>query len=330
MERKRARIIYNPSSGKEILRNHLPDMLDILENGGFETSCHATKGSEDTMEAARQASFHQFDLVVAAGGDGTINEVINGLSRCEYRPPLGIIPAGTTNDLGRALRLPRHPIEACKVIIEQNYVPLDVGKVTAISEEMANSESYFINIAACGRLTEISYEVPSKLKTILGQLAYYMKGFEKLPQIRPIHLDLDSPEYSFSGKVMLCLIANSSSVAGFHRIAPDAKIDDGVFDVLLVKTMSIPELIRLATLALRGEHIASDRIDYFHTNHLVVKSDEQVDLNLDGEYGGALPRQFQVLKHHLQVAVKNNIQAISGNESDSDEMVEYMIEESLR
>jgi diacylglycerol kinase (ATP) len=305
MRRKRARLIYNPTSGKEVLRSKLPDLLNILEEGGFEASCHATKGAEDAVIAARNACADRFDLVIAAGGDGTINEVINGMSACDHRPPLGIIPAGTTNDLGRALRLPRDPIQACKVIVQQHFLPLDVGKVTRVEgDDLASDVQYFVNIAACGKLTEISYKVPSKLKTLLGQLAYYMKGLEKLPQVRPIYLDIESEEFRYSGKVMLCMIANSTSVAGFERLAPNARLDDGLFDVLIAKKMSIPELIRNAALAFRGEHINSDKVEYFQTKHLTIRCQGEVDLNLDGEYGGQLPRQFEMLKHHLQVAVR--------------------------
>ncbi|MBL0385831.1 diacylglycerol kinase [Tumebacillus sp. ITR2] len=292
--RPRARLIYNPSAGKEALLHSVPHILDYLEQGGLEVSTSMTHGPNDGVAAAKQACEEGFDLVIAAGGDGTINEVINGLSQMEKRPTLGILPGGTTNDLARALRLPRDLRSACEIILQGHRVPLDVGRV---------GDGFFINIAGCGRLTEITYEVPSKLKTHLGQLAYYVKGLEKLPFLKPIEIDIDSPDFAYEGKAMLCLIANSNSIGGFEKLAPNASLHDGVFDVIIVKPCKMPELIRLATLALRGEHLNSDRVIYFHTDRLTVSSPEEVELNLDGEYGGPLPQEFACLKHHLEVLV---------------------------
>ncbi|BCJ87106.1 diacylglycerol kinase [Effusibacillus dendaii] len=294
MVKQRARLIYNPSSGKEMMRQQLPEILDIFDSAGLETTCHMTKNSDDTVEAAKRAAEEAYDLVIAAGGDGTVNEVVNGLSPFEVRPLLGILPAGTSNDLSRALGLPRDLKEAARRITDLQYKPLDVGQV---------NDRFFINIAGCGRITEITYEVPSRMKTALGQLAYYMKGLEKIPQLGAIHLEIEAASFGFSGKAMLCLICNSNRVGGFENIAPDANLADGLFDVMVVKQASIPDMIRLATQALRGEHVHNERVLYFQTEWLKVTSKEKVELNLDGEYGGTLPKEFRVLKHHLQVVV---------------------------
>ena len=294
MKRPRARLIYNPSAGKEAMRLGLPDILDILESGGYEVSTAMTHGSGDATVAARQACEDRFDYIFAAGGDGTINEVINGMARMDHRPTLGIIPAGTTNDLGRALNLPRDIRRAAEVLTEQHIVPMDIGQV---------GDGYFINIAAMGRITEITFDVSPKLKTYLGRLAYYAKGFEKLPWVRPVHLKVESPDASFEGSVMLCLIANSNSIAGFEKMVPDASLRDGLFDVLVVESCSVPELMRLASLAMKGEHFKSERVQHFKTDQLSVTSHDLVEINLDGENGGPVPRTFSCLKHHLNVLV---------------------------
>jgi diacylglycerol kinase (ATP) len=292
--KQRARLIYNPSSGKEMIRQFLPEILDIFESAGLETSCHMTKNAADTIEAARRAAADKFDYVIAAGGDGTVNEVVNGLSGAPVRPILGILPAGTSNDLARALGLPRDLLEAAKQLAGLRVRPLDVGQA---------NDDYFINIAACGRITEITYEVPSKMKTALGQLAYYMKGLEKIPQLRAIPLEIEADNFGFTGKAMLCLICNSNRVGGFEKLAPEAELDDGLFDVIIVKQAKLPDVVRIATKALRGEHIHSERVVYFKTDWLRVTSEEPVDLNLDGEFGGSLPKEFRVRKHHLRVLV---------------------------
>ena len=165
--KKRARIIYNPTSGRELFKRALPDVLIKLEQAGYETSAHATTSAGDATYAAKEALKHDYDVIIAAGGDGTLNEVINGIAEATNRPKLGLIPMGTVNDFGRALLIPNDIMEAVDTIIKGDLVPVDVGKM---------NNRYFINIAGGGKITEVSYEAPSKLKTMVGPLAYYIKG----------------------------------------------------------------------------------------------------------------------------------------------------------
>ena len=147
---KRARIIYNPTSGREIFKKNLPEVLQKLEQAGYETSCHATTCAGDATEAAKVAVERRFDVVIAAGGDGTINEVVNGIAGQDYRPQLGIIPVGTTNDFARAINVPRTIEGAIDVIVEGVTKPIDLGCVTNDGET-----HYFVNIAGGGRLTHM-------------------------------------------------------------------------------------------------------------------------------------------------------------------------------
>ena len=124
---KRARIIYNPTSGREAFKKHLPEVLEKLEKAGYEASCHATTGAGDATKAAIEAVEREFDIVIACGGDGTLNEVVAGISQCEKRPKLGLIPMGTTNDFARAVHIPRNVEEAINIIIKGDSIPVDVG-----------------------------------------------------------------------------------------------------------------------------------------------------------------------------------------------------------
>ncbi|RFB10238.1 diacylglycerol kinase [Bacillus sp. HNG] len=291
---KRARIIYNPTSGRELFKRHLPEVLEKLERAGYETSCHATTGAGDATNAARIAVERKYDLVIAAGGDGTINEVVNGLAEQEYRPTLGIIPVGTTNDFARAIGVPRNIEGACDVIIEGNSVPIDIGRI---------NDKYFINIAGGGRLTELTYEVPSKLKTMLGQLAYYLKGMEMLPSIRPTEVSIEYDGKLYEGEIMLFLVSLTNSVGGFEKLAPDSSLNDGLFDLLILKKANLADFIKVATLAIRGEHINDPHVIYTKANRVKVNPTEKMQINLDGEYGGLLPGEFVNLYQHINVLV---------------------------
>ncbi|ART74970.1 diacylglycerol kinase [Sutcliffiella horikoshii] len=292
---KRARVIYNPTSGRELFKKHLPEVLVRLEKAGYEASCHATTGHGDATEAARLAVERRYELVVAAGGDGTINEVVNGMAEQDYRPQLGIIPVGTTNDFARALDLPRDDILACvDVIAEGVPMPVDIGKA---------NEQYFMNIAGGGKMTELSYEVPIKMKTMLGQLAYYLKGIEMLPSIRPTNVTIEYDGKIFEGEIMLFLVSLSNSVGGFEKLAPDSCMNDGMFDMIILKKANIADFIRIASMALRGDHVKDDLVIYTKANRVKVNTQEKMQLNLDGEYGGLLPGEFVNLYRHLDVLV---------------------------
>lgn len=278
MNMKRARIIYNPTSGREVFKRELAEVLKRFEQAGYETSTHATTCEGDGVQAARYAVEQKFDLIIAAGGDGTVNEVVQGIAEQDYRPQLAIIPVGTTNDFARALGIPREIQKAVDVILEHNVRSLDIGKV---------NDQYFMNIAGGGKLTELTYEVPSKLKTMLGQLAYYLKGIEMLPSLKPTKVKIEYDGKVLEEEIMLFLVSNTNSVGGFEKLAPAAKMDDGYFDLVILKKANLAEFIRIATLATRGAHLEDKHIFYTKANRIKVHSEEKMQLNLDGgEYGG--------------------------------------------
>lgn len=296
MMRKRCRIIYNPTSGREAMKNDLVHILDVLEKAGYETSAFATTAEENSAQnEARRAAEDGFEVIIAAGGDGTINEVVNGIAPLENPPKLGILPAGTTNDYARALKIPREsPLEAAKVIANGKTIKMDIGKA---------NEHYFVNIAAGGVLSEVTYRVPSELKSLFGYLAYLVKGAELLPQIKPIDLHVEYDDGVYDGKASMFFLALTNSIGGFEQIVPDASLDDGKFTLILVKTSNLVNIMQLITKVLNGKHIDDDRILYVKSNKVVVqtKADEEMMINIDGEYGGDTPMTFVDLKQHLEI-----------------------------
>ena len=294
---KRARIIYNPTSGRELFRKHLPEVLEKLEVAGYETSCHATTCEGDAVQAAEYAVERGFDLVIAAGGDGTLNEVVTGISPFENRPKIGLIPMGTTNDFARALRIPRDIVKAVDIILAGETIPVDVGIV---------NDRHFINIAGGGKMTELTYDVPSKLKTVLGQLAYYLKGIEMLPSIRASHLKIEYDGGLFEGEAMMFLVGLTNSVGGFEKLAPDSSINDGKFTLMILRKCNIAEFIRLATLAIGGNHLDDPLVIYRKASNIKVTAEDKVQLNLDGEYGGDVPAVFKNLYRHIEMFVPIN------------------------
>lgn len=290
---KRARLIYNPTAGRELVEKQLPQLLLRFEKAGYETSCYATDQGWSAQKEAKLAAERGFDLVIAAGGDGTIHEVVNGLVEHSKPPKLAILPCGTTNDLARALRLPKNLKHASDVVAGGKTVAVDVGKF---------GDRYFINVAAAGKVTEVTYEAKRRMKTVMGPLAYYVKAIEKLGELHhafPIKLKADENE--FENEALLVIIANSVSVGGFRQLAPAADMCDGLLDVLIVPKSNITDLLQLTALAMRGKHIESGQLIYFQTNRLDIDTSTPLKLNLDGELGGNFTGTVEILPRRLEI-----------------------------
>lgn len=296
--RKRARIIYNPTSGKEMFKRALPDVLIKLEKAEYETSAYATERAGDATKEAERALEQEYDLLIVAGGDGTLNEVVNGIAEQPNRPKLGIIPMGTVNDFGRALHLPSNIMKAVDVIVNGHTTQVDIGKMNS---------RYFINLAAGGKLTEVSYETPSKLKSIVGPFAYYIKGFEMLPQMKAVDIRIEYDDEIFQGEALLFLLGLTNSMAGFEKLVPDAKLDDGYFTLIIVEKANLAELGHIMTLASRGEHTKHPKVIYKKAKSVSISSFANMQLNVDGEYGGKLPGNFLNLERHIEVFTPDDI-----------------------
>ncbi|HFU4458932.1 TPA: diacylglycerol kinase family lipid kinase [Streptococcus suis] len=337
-ERKRARLIYNPTSGQEIMKKNVAEVLDILEGFGYETSAFQTTPEKDSAKnEARRAALAGFDLVIAAGGDGTINEVVNGIAPLEKRPKMAIIPTGTTNDYARALKVPRgNPVEAAKLIGKNQTILMDIG-LAKNHKKGVYQEHYFINIAAAGTLTELTYSVPSQLKTMFGYLAYVVKGAELLPQVQftPVRVRHDGGV--FEGSVSMIFVALTNSIGGFEQIVPDAKLDDGNFTLIMVKTGNLFEILHLIGQVLDGgKHIESDLIEYIKTQHLTIENldpDSRLLINLDGEFGGDAPVELFNLQNHIEFfadtdLVSDEAITLDTEQVNRENMTKRFIEES--
>ncbi|HFI0835785.1 TPA: diacylglycerol kinase family lipid kinase [Streptococcus suis] len=337
-ERKRARLIYNPTSGQEIMKKNVAEVLDILEGFGYETSAFQTTPEKDSAKnEARRAALAGFDLVIAAGGDGTINEVVNGIAPLEKRPKMAIIPTGTTNDYARALKVPRgNPVEAAKLIGKNQTILMDIG-LAKNHKKGVYQEHYFINIAAAGTLTELTYSVPSQLKTMFGYLAYVVKGAELLPQVQFTPVRVSHDQGIFEGSVSMIFVALTNSIGGFEQIVPDAKLDDGNFTLLMVKTGNLFEILHLIRQVLDGgKHIDSDLIEYIKTQHLTIENldpDSRLLINLDGEFGGDAPVELFNLQNHIEFfadtdLVSDEAITLDTEQVNRENMTKRFIEES--
>lgn len=296
----RARIIINPSSGRQTLQRKAVRLIDRLLTEGTLTHVDTveTQKGGDAYLAARYFQEWQFDLIVAIGGDGTVNEVISGLLDGQHQLPLAIIPAGTVNDFAYALDLPKTEVKLARMIKKLKTRPIDVGR--------ANNR-YFLNVAAAGLLTDVAYKVPSDSKTVLGKLAYVLEGAKDLTQqtIEPIRLKISSPLHDLDEEILLILVSNTSSVGGFRNFAPQASVSDGLLDVIIVHRQNIFEILPLLVQLVNGVHVTHPKITYFQTDRIKIECFERCPLavDLDGEKGDPLPLEISVIPAAIHLIV---------------------------
>lgn len=293
-------MIYNPVSGHEQMLGSVAGILNILEQAGFEASAYQTTPEPlSAQKEATRCALADFDLIVGAGGDGTISEVVNGVAPLEKRPKLAVIPAGTTNDFARALKIPRDDlVDAAKVILKGKTRKMDIGLA---------GDKYFMNIAASGSMTELTYGVPSEMKSIFGYSAYLLKGAEMLPHMSSHKMRLTYDDGVYEGELSMFLLGMTNSMGGFEQIMPDAELSDGLFQLIVVKTANPVDVLRLMAMALNGKHVNEPKIIYTKTRSLKVEvldeSTEKIPVNLDGELGGYLPIEFKNLQQHIEFYV---------------------------
>lgn len=281
---KKLLFIYNPKSGKAQIKSRLSDILDLFVRNGYLVTVYPTQKSRDAMRVAKELG-GDFDRIVCSGGDGTLDEVITGLRRGNHKVPVGYIPSGSTNDFGNSLGIPKDMTQAAGTAVTGKEFACDLGTF---------NDGIFVYIAAFGIFTDVSYETNQQMKNVLGHVAYLLEGMKRIPQIRTYKLVFNCEEMQIEGEFIFGMITNSTSVGGFKRITGEnVVLDDGVFEVTLIKKpSSAMELNRVIT-SLMNQDIDSECMYCFRTGHLTVETEEDIPWTLDGEYGGN-PKKIEI------------------------------------
>lgn len=269
--------IYNPRAGKAQIRSNLLDIIDIFVKCGYEVTAYPTQGPGDATQAVKNRR-KGYDLIVCSGGDGTLDEVVSGMMQCEEKTPIGYVPAGSTNDFARSLGIPRNMKEAAHTAVEGRDFSCDIGAF--------NGDS-FIYVAAFGIFTDVTYETKQEWKNMLGYAAYVLEGARRIPNIKAVKLKVTYGDQVIEEEFILGLVTNSLSVGGFSTLTDkETKLDDGLFEVLLIKKPGNALELNSAIVALVDKHLESNLIYSFKTDHITFESDEEVKWTLDGESGG--------------------------------------------
>lgn len=276
---QRMLFLYNPQAGTGILREKLPVILDRFTKAGFLVTVHPTQGQGDAAETAR-AFGGQYDRVVCGGGDGTLNETVHGLLLGGHRTPLGYIPCGSTNDFAASLGLPRQFLRAVDTACA-------AGKPFLCDMGCFNGRT-FVYIAAFGAFTDVSYETSQGAKNLLGHLAYVLEGMSRLPNLGSYRVRVEHGSEVIEDEFLFGMVSNSVSVGGFPSpLGKKVALDDGLFEVLLVKTPKTPAANAALIGALLAQDLTPKQCYLFRAAELKVSGVPPMAWTLDGESGGA-------------------------------------------
>ena len=266
--------LINPNAGQKKVNKFLTEILGVFNEGGYEPTVLLTNGPGHGAELV-EARAKQFDLIVCAGGDGTLNETITGVLRAGADIPIGYIPCGSTNDFAATLKLSTDVVQAAKDIMAGVPVPYDVGRF---------QDRYFSYIASFGAFTRVSYSTPQTLKNALGHLAYVLEGIQELPQIRNIPMKLTLDGEVVEGNYLFGAVSNSTSVGGVLTLNPRlVDLTDGKFEVILVRMVKDMAELGECILALQNQTYDCAAITFRSVSRLTTKQSPDVVWTLDGE-----------------------------------------------
>ena len=294
--KKKMLFIYNPRAGKSQIRSNLLDMIDIFVKAGYEVTAYPTQAQGDGIKAVTERQIGYYDMIACSGGDGTLDEVVTGMMQCEKRLPIGYVPAGTTNDFAGSLGIPRSMEKAARVIVDGRSFRCDVGGF---------NENIFVYIAAFGLFTDVSYETRQDMKNVLGHMAYVLEGMRKLSKVKSYAMKVTSGDRVIEGDFIFGMITNSLSVGGFKKITGDnVKLDDGVFEVTLIRRPGNPVELNTIMAAMVNRNIDTDLMECFTASDLQIESEEEIAWTLDGEFGGRHSRaEIRNYKQALEIRV---------------------------
>ena len=276
-EKPRLLLIINPVSGKLKARASMFDIIGQLAAAGFETTVALTEYRGHARELAAGAAAAGYVRIVCCGGDGTLNEVISGVISSGTAMPIGYIPAGSTNDFAASLGIPTADLAAAAAAAAgDGSITLDIGRF--------GSDRYFTYIASFGAFTAASYSAPQNVKNNMGYMAYVIEGIKEFFRRKPIKVSCDNGEQIYRGDYVFGGVTNSMSVGGLVKLKGDVvKLDDGLFEVVLIKRPKNVDEFNQIVQALLTSNLNCKMIDFFRASSVRFKLPADTPWTLDGE-----------------------------------------------
>lgn len=279
---KRMLVIRNPKAGSFYSQNTFLEAAGVIFKSDCNVYVYSTTCRGDATRVAAEEGGN-YDQIVAFGGDGTLNEVINGVMRLDKRPILGYIPAGTTNDFAAGLGISRNVVKAAETVLNGLPTALDVGQF--------GDDRYFSYVASFGTFTKASYSAPQDMKNVLGYAAYLLEGLKTLSDIHSSRLTITADGEVYTDDFIFGAVSNAMSVAGIMKFSSEqVDLSDGLFEVLMIRSpKNLAELQTLLLDVTTRHYSECPQILYRKAAEVTIQCDTPVAWTVDGEAGGETP-----------------------------------------
>lgn len=290
--------VYNPESGNGKLKKYKDYIVENLSKKFGEIEVIETSHAGHACEIASE-KVEICDYFFVSGGDGTLNEVINGFRESEKKPIIGYIPCGTVNDVAKSLSISKNIKKAVKGLLDSEVYEHDIFKV---------NDRYGIYVCCAGLFTGSSYQTPRKDKKRFGKIAYFFKGAKELFHAKPIHVELITENEKTNRNCAMMLILNSRSVAGF-KLNKNAKLNDGVVELVFFHShenhVKLSEIMRCMGAFAFGldRYKNSKKVTYRQLSNFTLNIEENTIINMDGEKSGEGSFNFKVLEKAVKILV---------------------------
>ncbi|NTW72847.1 MAG: YegS/Rv2252/BmrU family lipid kinase [Eubacteriaceae bacterium] len=294
-------LIYNPVSGNKTFINHLDYFIQAFQERNYLVHPVRTNSEADFENILKSKDLSVYSAVFVAGGDGSVNLTASQLMKSDIDIPLGIIPAGTVNDISYNLGIPQNINQAIEALAFMHVERFDIGKA---------NDRYFLNSCGAGLFMDIPHTTDRELKSMLGRIAYYIKGISELPNFSDICVRITDDSEIMDEKLYLFLVVNGKSAGGFRNIALSASMQDGLLDFIGIKACPINDLSFLFAQILMGNYISNKNVIYFKSKKITVECPGDFCMNtsdVDGEEGPNLPLEIECHPGKIQLIVPKPI-----------------------
>jgi YegS/Rv2252/BmrU family lipid kinase len=300
---REAKVIVNPIAAGGKVGRRWPQLRDVLAKGGLPFDAELTQHPGHATVIAQRAVDDGYRHIVSVGGDGTVNEVVNGLVVDGQVPSdlvLSIVPGGTGCDFVRILDIARDPVQACQTVLGDRVRTVDLGEIRCLCQGKSIVR-YFVNVAGVGFDGETSVRVNRMSKRITGTLPYLTSLLLTLVSYQNKDVELTVNEYRLLGRLNSVVICNGQYFGGGMWVGPQAAADDGVFDVVLLKDLTKPELIVNIPRIYRGTHLTHPKVESLQGTEIHVKAQQRMFIQAEGELVGETPASFRMLPAALNL-----------------------------
>ncbi len=297
--------VVNPASASGATGRRWPEIERRAARAGLRGDALVSQRPGDIRELARRAAEEQVALVVAVGGDGTVNEAVNGLASAPgpRRPELAVIPRGTGTDFVRTYRIPTALDAALAVALRGGTREIDLGHVSYAAPGGGRAESYFANVGSAGMSGAVARRANSAPKALGGRATFFLALVAVFAGWRNVEMTIELEADRRTGKMTNVIVANGAYHAGGMRLAPEARPDDGLFDVLLIGDITKADFVRNVARVYRGTHLTHPKIELVRAVSVSVDASVAMPIELDGEQPGTTPARFELRPRALRLRV---------------------------